>query len=203
MSDSDEAFGEVLQRHRHTQRLTQADLAEKAGLSERAISDLERGLKRPQRATVRLLIHALGLPSDQAHVLEHVARPRGSAVEPSVNGSARHNLPASLTSFVGREQDLIEVAERLCSARLLTLTGVGGCGKTRLALEVARDAIPRYTDGVWLVELAPLTDPMMVGRRVAGILGVNEAVDQPVTTALIAFLASRQMLLVLDNCEHL
>jgi predicted ATPase len=114
-----------------------------------------------------------------------------------------NNLPASLTSFVGREQDMVGVAERLSSARLLTLTGIGGCGKTRLPLEIARGAIANYSDGVWLVELAPLADPLMVGRRVASVLGVNEAIDQPVITTLIAVLASRHMLLVLDNCEHL
>jgi non-specific serine/threonine protein kinase len=196
-------FGEALQRHRHAQRLTQAELAEKAGLSERTISDLERGLKHPQRATVRLLTRALGLPPAQAEDLEMAARTRTSAAEPIARSAAGHNLPAALTSFVGREQELIEVSAPLSTARLLTLTGVGGCGKTRLALEVARDAVPRYVDGVWLVELGPVPDPMLVPGRVAGVLGVNESPDEPVTTSLIAALASRNMLLVLDNCEHL
>ncbi len=94
--DGGAEFGEALQRHRHAQRLTQAELAEKAGLSERAISDLERGLKHPQRATVRLLIQALGLPPAQARgALELAARTRVAAPEPIATGMARHNLPAS------------------------------------------------------------------------------------------------------------
>ncbi len=88
--DGDAEFGEGLQRHRHAQRLTQAELAEKAGLSERAISDLERGLKLPQRATVRLLIRALGLPPAQAEELELAARTRGQAPEPIAHGTSRH-----------------------------------------------------------------------------------------------------------------
>ena len=99
-----------------------------------------------------------------------------------INGTARHNLPAALTSFVGREQDVIELGAPLARARLLTLTGIGGCGKTRLALEVARGAVPNYADGVWLVELGPVTDPLLVPRRVAGVLGINESPGQPVTT---------------------
>jgi transcriptional regulator with XRE-family HTH domain len=183
VNDGGAAFGEALQRHRHAQRLTQAELAEAAGLSERAISDLERGLKRPQRAMVRLLIGALSLPSAQADELEIAARARGTAPESSAAGSAQHNLPASLTSFIGREQDLTEVAQRLTSARLLTLTGIGGCGKTRLALEIAPAAVPKYTDGVWLVELAPLADPLMVGRRMASRHGGCRRWPCPTSTA--------------------
>jgi transcriptional regulator with XRE-family HTH domain len=107
--DGGAEFGEGLQGRRHAHRLTQAELAEMAGLSERAISDLERGLKHPQRATVRLLIQALGLPPAQAEELELAARTRLSAPEPMGDGTARHNLPAAVTSFVGREQDLIEL----------------------------------------------------------------------------------------------
>src|SRR5262249_9023103 len=157
----------------------QAELAEKAGLSERAISDLERGLKNPLPATVRLLIQALALPPVQAEELERAARSRASVREPTANGTARHNLPAALTSFVGRDGDVVELTARLSGARLLTLTGIGGSGKTRLALEVARGAVPTYTDGVWLVELGPVTDPVLVAPRVAAVLGVNEPPDQP------------------------
>ena len=203
MSGGGAVFGETLQRHRHAQRLTQAELADKAGLSERAISDLERGLKHPQRATVRLLIEALGLRSVEADELEVAARPRGLMTDSTGNASAKHNLPASLTSFVGREQELIKVTEHLARARLLTLTGIGGCGKTRLALEVARGALPDYSDGVWLVELGPLADPLLAPRRVADVLGIRETTDQPGTNMLVAVVAAQHMLLVLDNCEHL
>jgi hypothetical protein len=79
----------------------------------------------------------------------------------------RHNLPAPLTSFIGREGDVQAIRARLAETRLLTLTGVGGCGKTRLALEVARDTLDQYTDGVWLVELGPLADAALVPHSVA------------------------------------
>lgn len=115
----------------------------------------------------------------------------------------RHNLPASLTSFVGREHELTEVRELLRHTRLLTLTGTGGVGKTRLALEAARTVTDEYPDGVWLVELAALTDPVVVPQAVATVLGVREQPGQAVADALGDGLGTRRMLLVLDNCEHL
>jgi non-specific serine/threonine protein kinase len=117
--------------------------------------------------------------------------------------SARHNLPASLTSFIGREHELADVQARLADGRLLTLTGVGGCGKTRLALEVARALLDRYSDGVWLVELGPLADPTLVPHSVAAVVGVRESAGQSTVAALAARLRTRRLLLVLDNCEHL
>ena len=92
---------------------------------------------------------------------------------------------------------------RLERARLVTLTGVGGCGKTRLALEVARAIAPKYPDGVWLVELGPLSDPALVAQQVGAVLAVRESPGQPLAIALIRALAGRRVLLVLDNCEHL
>jgi predicted ATPase len=86
---------------------------------------------------------------------------------------------------------------------LLTLTGIGGCGKTRLALEVARGVVPNFAGGVWLVELGPLADPKLVPQQVGATVGVRENSNQPLTTALAAAVADRTMLLVLDNCEHL
>ena len=116
---------------------------------------------------------------------------------------ARHNLPTPLTSFVGREKEVLEVKRSLSMTRLMTLTGAGGSGKTRLALEVARDLVGAYPDGVWLVELAALSDPALVARAVAATLGVREQPDRSLTQTLCSHLGSRRMLLVLDNCEHL
>jgi predicted ATPase/DNA-binding SARP family transcriptional activator/DNA-binding CsgD family transcriptional regulator/Tfp pilus assembly protein PilF len=115
----------------------------------------------------------------------------------------RHNLPAPRTSFVGRDREMVEVKRTLAMTRLLTLTGAGGSGKTRLALEVARDLVGAYADGVWLVELAGLSEPDLVPQAVAGALGVSEQPGQPLTSTLIDVLRTKQMLLVLDNCEHL
>lgn len=114
----------------------------------------------------------------------------------------RHNLPAALTSFVGREREVAEVAALIASARLVTLGGPGGVGKTRLALEVARGVLDRFPDGVWLVELASLADPRLVVQTVSAALGVREPVRSGVPT-LAAELRGKTLLLVLDNCEHL
>src|SRR5215212_11057973 len=114
-----------------------------------------------------------------------------------------HNLPAARSSFVGREQDMFEVKRELAMTRLLTLTGAGGSGKTRLALEVARDLIEAYPDGVWLVELAPLSEDALVPKAVAEALGVPERPSDPLTDTLAEVLRNRELLLILDNCEHL
>jgi predicted ATPase/DNA-binding SARP family transcriptional activator/DNA-binding CsgD family transcriptional regulator len=117
--------------------------------------------------------------------------------------TAKHNLPAGRTSFVGREREMVEVKRALSMTRLLTLTGAGGSGKTRLALEVARDLIGAYPDGVWLVELAPLFEGDLVAQQVAGTLGVPERPGQPLVNRLVDALGNKALLLVVDNCEHL
>ncbi|WP_051744430.1 ATP-binding protein [Streptomyces yerevanensis] len=113
------------------------------------------------------------------------------------------NLPAAFTTFVGRRQDIAEIRRRLGAARLLTLTGVGGVGKTRLALEVAAAVRKGFADGVWLVDLAPVQNPATVPGVAATALGVPDLSARPVIEQLAGFLATRQCLIVLDNCEHL
>ena len=114
-----------------------------------------------------------------------------------------HNLPQPLTSFVGHENDLAEYAQMLRETRLLTLTGIGGCGKTRLAIELARLVLPSFPDGVRFVDLAPVTEADRVATAVAVALEVREQVDQPVEETLVRHVADRRLLIVLDNCEHL
>jgi predicted ATPase len=117
--------------------------------------------------------------------------------------SASHNLPAPVTSFIGRERELAQVRELLGTTRLLTLTGTGGCGKTRLSLQVAEAVLADYPDGVWLVELAPLASGELVASTVAAAIGVREGPGQPILTTLLSVLRKRRLLIVLDNCEHL
>jgi predicted ATPase/DNA-binding SARP family transcriptional activator/DNA-binding CsgD family transcriptional regulator len=120
--------------------------------------------------------------------------------------SHQHNIPAALSSFVGREREMVEVERALAMTRLLTLTGVGGSGKTRLALEVARGLAGTYPEGAWLAELAPLSNPELLPQAVAAALGVRERSEdsgQSFTLSLIDALRSKNLLLVLDNCEHL
>ena len=114
-----------------------------------------------------------------------------------------HGLPAALTSFIGREHTVREVAGLLQEYRLVTVTGPGGAGKTRLAGEVARQVAARFADGVWLAELAPVRDPEQVAAVVAMALGVREQPGAPAARTLAGVLARQQLLLVLDNCEHL
>lgn len=113
------------------------------------------------------------------------------------------NLPVQLTSFIGRERELAEVKYVLSTSRLVTLTGAGGCGKTRLALRVAAELTDQYIDGVYWVEFAQLTDSALVPQAVAKVLNVVEQSGTPLMDTLLDSLADRQILLVLDNCEHL
>ena len=114
-----------------------------------------------------------------------------------------NNLPIALTSFVGREIEIAEVGELLGRSRLLTLIGAGGCGKTRLAMQVAAELLDDHPDGVWSVDLAPINDPAVVASAVASALSVREVVSQPVIDTLVMQLAESRVLIVLDNCEHL
>jgi predicted ATPase/DNA-binding CsgD family transcriptional regulator len=193
-------FGEALRRQRLASGLTQEELAERAALSVRAISDLERGVKRvPRPSSLRLLVAAMSLSGNDAETLLQAARlGNGAEAQP-----ARNNLPVAISSFVGRERSLAELHARLDTARLLTLTGAGGIGKTRLALEVASQILQRYADGVWLIELANVTDPALVPNSAALTLGVKVRPGRTPLEALRQTLESRHTLLILDNCEHL
>ena len=130
------------------------------------------------------------------------AQPTIAPTEES-SDTGKHNLPASRTSFVGREHEMMEIKRHLAMTRLLTLTGAGGSGKTRLALEVARDLIGAYPDGVWLAELASLSQGEFVPQAVAEAVGVPGQPGRPITDTLVDALRTKKMLLILDNCEHL
>ena len=113
-----------------------------------------------------------------------------------------HNLPAQLTSFIGREREMADLERLLASTRLLTLTGAGGCGKTRLALEVARQLLDRFPDGVWLADLAPLGEPSRVAHIVASVVDIRQAPGRSLVESMVDQLRHRRTLLLLDNCEH-
>ena len=117
--------------------------------------------------------------------------------------AGRTNLPESTTSFVGRERELVEIKRLLPTTRLLTLVGTGGIGKTRLAQQLAAEVMDAYRDGVWFVDLAPIVDPLRVPSAVAQVLGAREMEGKPLPLALCDQVRNQQLLLVLDNCEHL
>ncbi|MDQ3795520.1 MAG: AAA family ATPase [Actinomycetota bacterium] len=130
-----------------------------------------------------------------------VSLPEGQRRE---SGSTpKHNLPAQRTAFVGREPEILEVKRQLAMTRLLTLTGAAASGRTRLALEVAQDLVGAYPGGVWLVELAPLSEEALVLPAVAKAVKVPEQPGRPLTDALVDALREKRLLLILDNCEHL
>jgi len=121
----------------------------------------------------------------------------------SQTASRPHNLPAELTSFVGRRHEIAEVKRRLQTTRLLTLTGTGGAGKTRLALRVGADLVRAFPDGVWVVELANLQDPALAAQAVFAALGLRDQSASWPVGVLTQYLAPKRLLLVVDNCEHL
>ncbi len=127
----------------------------------------------------------------------------GNSLSRGSMGADRHNLPLAQTSFVGRECEVLEIKRLLGMTRLLTLTGAGGSGKTRLALKVARDLAGAYPDGAWLVELAPLSEGELVPQSVTRALGMREQPSRQLLETLKDALRTTKMLLVLDNCEHL
>ena len=114
-----------------------------------------------------------------------------------------NNLPTQLTSFVGREKELADVKKLLHDAHLLTLIGPGGTGKTRLSIQAASEFPDQYPDGVWLVELAPILDPLLIPRITATAIGLRDETQRPVIDILCDFLREKKLLIVLDNCEHL
>src|SRR5215471_19239611 len=120
----------------------------------------------------------------------------------SERSTRKHNLPAPVSSFIGREQELHEIQQRLGENRLITLTGTGGTGKTRLALQAATAELDYFSDGVWLIDLAPVAASELVLETIAKMLTLPETPDPAPIERLRAYLEARHLLLVLDNCEH-
>ena len=198
-------FGARLRRLRELAGLTQEELASRSGLAAKAVGALERSeRKHPYPHTVRSLADALSLSRDERTALVAAVPKRVGAAAPASDSGATA-LPVPPTRLVGREHDLQEVAELLREpeTRLLTLTGVGGVGKTRLAIEAARNAAELFADGVAFVTLAPLGDPALVIPTVSRSLGLIETEDRTPREALQAHLREKRLLLVLDNFEHL
>ncbi len=177
-------------------------------LCSQAVADLVRDDVPPDVSLMDLGEHELADLSRPERVFQ-IDHPSLPATFPDLRspGRRRHNLPTILTTFVGRVNELQEVQRLLTDARLVTLSGVGGSGKTRLALEVAAESLRAYPDGVWVVELGPLRDPALVPSTTASALGVViaglGATSDAVTERLCEYLQARKALLVLENCEHL
>lgn len=193
-------FADLLRRLRLGAGLSQEALAELAGISVKAVSAYERGLRfAPRKHTVAALVDALKLAGPQRTEFENTAagkRGVASAPEPA------HNLPWQPTSFVGRQREVEEITALLSQRRVITLTGSGGIGKTRTALEVASRIQRPPRDGIWFVDLAPLNDPNLVVTKIASAVDLRLSDGDALLAALVGAIASREMLLILDNCEH-
>jgi predicted ATPase/class 3 adenylate cyclase len=174
------------------------------------LSDVTRDLTRdtlPPSASLKSLgahrLRDLSRPESVFQLLHPVLPLDFPPLASLDNPDLPNNLPVQVTSFIGREKESAVVKRLLSTTRLLTLTGAGGCGKTRLALQAAADLLEEYPEGVWSVELAALADPALVPKTVAQALGMREEVGQPLLQTLTGQLKPKRLLLVLDNCEHL
>ncbi len=158
-----------------------------------------------QIGNLRKLLGASAIATLPGYGYRLTARPLTPPVAaplPSPTQRPRHNLPDPRTRFIGREAALADLARLLPATRLLTLTGIGGCGKTRLALQFAQQQREAFADGAWFVDLAPLNDAERVAATCAAVLGIHEESDRPLMAPLLEHLSARRTLLVLDNCEH-
>ncbi len=202
-------FGALLRRYRLAAGLSQEALAERARMSTQGISALERGYRRtPQRETLALLAGALALNDEQRGEFETTAARsvllgRGATVTvgPWADGVTA-NFPIALTSFVGREAELNEIAALVREHRMVTLTGSGGVGKTQTALHVAAGLSEASNVPICFVGLAPIGSPSLVVATVASTLGVQGMLDRALLDTLLAYLKNKRLLLILDNCEH-
>src|SRR5918911_2080712 len=199
-TDDHRPFGELLRRYRTAAGVTQEELAERAGITAKAVGALERGERRqPWPETVRRLATALGLSEDvRAAFLAAVSRQPVAAPLPT----PQWRLPAPLTPLVGRRREVSEVRGLLAEARLVTLTGVGGTGKTRRALEVAHAGREDFPGGRLFVDLARVADPRLVPAAIEHALGAQQHPGATPADRMGRLLGERRILLVLDNFEH-
>ncbi len=195
-------FGVLLKHYRRAANLTQEALAERAGISVRSISDLERGFSRaPHPDTIAFLAQALGLSGPERAAFLAAAHPQPPSAAVSLT---RPPLPVVLYPLIAREREeaaLVHLLQR-DSVRLLTLTGPAGVGKTRLALQVAQTAEGSFADGVVFDSLATIREPRLVALSIAQTLGLQESGQQQALQMLTAALRDQELLLVLDNCEQ-
>jgi predicted ATPase/transcriptional regulator with XRE-family HTH domain len=210
------SFGAMLRYLRRRARLTQQELARAAGYSESQISRLEQNQRRMDPATLlAVFVPALRI-SDQPHLIEPLLALAVAAPQPEPDANtaelplaphprdtlAPSNLPARLTSFIGREAAIPALRQMISATRLVTLTGVGGVGKSSLALTVGAGLVSSFADGVWWVELAPLTDAALIARTTAAVFRLPTPHGQTDVEVLASYCQDRHLLLILDNCEH-
>ena len=212
------SFGRWLQRRRKALDLTQEELAQRVGCAAETLRKIEADVRRPSRQMAERLAEALEIPGVDRAAFVKAARAELAAdrlksptqdllqiafVPPRSPNKPITNLPAPLTKFIGREKEQADVIDLITKHRLVTLTGPGGIGKTRLSIRAGEACLRHHVDGVWIVELAPILDPLLVPRTAAIAIGLRDEPQRPVIDMLSDYLRGKEMLLILDNCEHL
>jgi len=199
---AEDTFGEWLRKRRRELDLTQQALADQAGCTRITLRRIEANTLKPSQTLAEVLLKKLGVPGSERAAWVRFAR--GLTGHPARNWSQlRTNLPSQLTSFIGREKEIIEIKEALIEHRLVTLTGAGGTGKTRLSLQVAMDMLASFPNGIWFIELAPLSDADMIPQVIQNTMGLVEQKEVGILQSLQGYLRDKQVLLMLDSCEHL
>jgi predicted ATPase/DNA-binding XRE family transcriptional regulator len=220
--DGDASFGYWVRRRRKALDLTQDALARQVGCAETTIRKIEADARRPSRQTAERLAECLAIPIAERADFLRAARAKLAAdrlVDPTLDANGRtadfppprtldrwrHNLPAQPTTLIGRTKEIAAVRDLLLrtDVRLVTLTGPGGTGKTRLALQAAAELLDNFADGVYVVMLEPISDPALVAPTIAQTLGVKERAGQAPLERLKAHLRDRRLLLLLDNFEQI
>jgi predicted ATPase/DNA-binding XRE family transcriptional regulator len=205
-------FGGWLKRQRNAAGWTQEQLARQIHCSTSALRKFESEERRPSAEVVEQLAEIFNIPPEERTSFLRFARGdwlafgSGNVEKVSWRESdieQKSNLPSLLTSFIGREKEQTEAIHLLRKNRLVTLSGAGGIGKTRLAIQVGYQLLPEYSDGIWFVPLDSLSEPLLVPQTVASVFDIREGADRPVMETLKNVLRRKTLLLILDNCEHL
>ncbi len=208
-----QSFGQWLRRRRRSLDMTQAELASRVGCSPITIRKMEADELRPSKQMAERLAHVLGVASEDHTSFVKLARDGGDAEPPSLSvltlrrppqQPAHHNLPSQVTPLLGRDNEVAAIQHllRRPDVRLVTLTGAGGIGKTRLGLEIATQLLDAFDHGVTFVNLAPISDPTLVASTLAQTLDVREQGDRPILATLKDYLRDKEILLLLDNFEQ-
>jgi predicted ATPase/DNA-binding XRE family transcriptional regulator len=199
------SFGVWLRKQRRALDLSRQAFADEVGCAEVTLRRIEAGTLKPSKELASLLVEKLGIPeAERTQWISFARGGPGPALPLSLSPSSKPitNLPAGLTSFIGRQKELSEIIRLITKHRLVTLTGSGGIGKTRLSIKVGEQIAGDYLDGVWLVELAPILDPSLVPHTTALSIGLREDPKLRIIDSLCDYLHEKRMLLLFDNCEH-
>ncbi len=201
------SFGTWLRQRRRALDLTQQAFADQVGCARITLSRIEADTLKPSKELALILLEKVSIPPSERGQWVRFARGQSSlpskAIQRLTPTRPQTNLPASLTSFIGREKEQKEIIKLIGKHRLVTLTGSGGVGKTRLSFKVGEQLSKDYVKGVWFVDLASLNDSTMLPQTIAAVFDIPTQANIPVTELLINFLRAKSLLLLLDNCEHL